>query len=222
MPIRRRKSMNINIMGGGPAELIPPLDQFMGPGDRWVGVDRGTAELIDRGIEPYAAFGDFDSVTEEQLALFKTSIRNLKKVKPEKDETDMELALQWAVSENPEKIRLFGATGGRIDHFLANIHLMLKFSDDLGLPEIEMIDTRNMVFLKPPGTYHLEKETKKYISFLPGSGEVSGLTLKGFKYPLENRHIPTGSTLCISNELIGDNGTFSFSKGILIIIRSDD
>lgn len=214
--------MNINIMGGGPAELIPPLDSFMDPEDRWIGVDRGTAELLGRGITPFAAFGDFDSVTEEQLNMFKTIIENLKKVKPEKDETDMELALQWAVSENPEKIRLFGATGGRIDHFLANIHLMQSFSVVHDFPEIEMIDIRNTVYIKPPGTYRLEKEAKKYISFLPGAGEVSGLTLKGFKYPLENRHIPAGSTLCISNELIGDNGTFSFSKGILIIIRSDD
>ncbi|CEG26778.1 thiamine diphosphokinase [Bacillus sp. B-jedd] len=214
--------MIINIMGGGPAKLIPPLSSFLGPEDRWVGVDRGTAELIDRGIEPYAAFGDFDSVTEEQLVLFKASIRNLKKVNPEKDETDMELALQWAINEKPGKIRLFGATGGRIDHFLANLHLMQKFSGVEDSPEIEMIDICNTVLIKPPGTYRLEKEAKKYISFLPGTGEVSGLTLKGFKYPLENRHIPAGSTLCISNELIGDNGTFSFSKGILIIIRSDD
>jgi thiamine pyrophosphokinase len=46
--------------------------------------------------------------------------------------------------------------------------------------------------------------------------------LEGFKYPLKNRHIFFGSTLCISNELIYDFGTYSFTNGILLVIRSCD
>ncbi|RHW36454.1 thiamine diphosphokinase [Neobacillus notoginsengisoli] len=214
--------MNINIMGGGPPALIPSLESYRSPEDKWIGVDRGTAVLLERGINPYAAFGDFDSVTEEELAFIKTSIHNLRKVKPEKDETDMELALEWAVQQNPRMIRLFGATGGRIDHFLANLQLMQRYNEKQYAPELKMIDIRNTVYIKSAGTYQVKKDENKYISFLPGTSDVSGLTLKGFKYPLENRHIPKGSTLCISNELVGDYGTFSFSEGILIIIRSDD
>ena len=62
---------------------------------------------------------------------------------------------------------------------------------------------------------------KKYISFVPLTLKLRS-TLDGFKYPLKNRHISIGSTLCISNELISDNGTFSFSEGILLVIRSSD
>ena len=63
---------------------------------------------------------------------------------------------------------------------------------------------------------------KKYISFVPVSLNINGLTLEGFKYPLKDCHISIGSTLCISNELIRDYGTFSFSEGILIVVRSSD
>ncbi|MEH7308113.1 thiamine diphosphokinase, partial [Neobacillus drentensis] len=72
-------------------------------------------------------------------------------------------------------------------------------------------------------SYTIEKlDTKKYISFVPLTLNIRNLTLEGFKFPLYNRHISIGSTLCISNELISDYGTFSFSEGILIVIRSHD
>jgi thiamine pyrophosphokinase len=67
-----------------------------------------------------------------------------------------------------------------------------------------------------------KRADKKYVSFVPLTLNVKGLNLEGFKYPLKDRHITIGSTLCISNELIGDNGTFSFSEGILLVIRSND
>lgn len=215
--------MNINIVAGGPPVFIPPVKNYHSPGDLWIGVDRGTAVLLENGIKPDAAFGDFDSVTKKELAEFETAVPDLKKYKPEKDETDLELALSWAISKNPAIIRIFGGTGGRIDHFLANIHLLEKNALEKRETEIVLIDRLNSVSVKAPGLYHLEKESgKKYISFLPGSSDVAGLTLKGFKYPLENRDVPRGSTLCVSNELIGKSGTFSFSEGILIVIRSND
>ena len=62
----------------------------------------------------------------------------------------------------------------------------------------------------------------KYISFIPMTTSVENLTLTGFKYPLNNEHISFGSTLCISNELITNLGTYSFTKGILLVIRSAD
>jgi thiamine pyrophosphokinase len=77
--------------------------------------------------------------------------------------------------------------------------------------------------VKAPGKYTVKKiKDKKYISFVPASLDVKDLTLDGFKYPLKDCHISVGSTLCISNELIRDCGTFSFSEGILIVVRSSD
>ncbi|WP_409275618.1 thiamine diphosphokinase [Neobacillus sp. SCS-31] len=215
--------MIINIVGGGPRAYIPPLREYDEGQTRWIGVDGGTAVLLENSIMPDAAFGDFDSVTKEELAEFEAAIPDLKKYKPEKDETDMELALSWAIGQKPDIIRIFGATGGRIDHFLANIQLLEKYALEKQPCEIILIDCLNSVSMKVPGLYQIEKESgKKYISFLPGSQNVEGLTLHGFKYPLENRYVPKGSTLCVSNELIEETGTFSFSEGILIVIRSND
>lgn len=215
--------MIINILAGGPEELLPDLNEYTGKNTVWVGVDRGVFHLLKRDIRPHIAFGDFDSVTQEELQFIENEVTEMKRFKPEKDETDMELALNWAMEQKPALIQIFGATGGRLDHLFANVHLLFNPIKANNKMDIHLIDRNNLVFIKEPGTYTLKKMTeKKYISFVPLTLEVSGITLEGFKFPLENRHISLGSTLCISNELISDHGTFSFSEGILIVIRSHD
>lgn len=215
--------MIINLVAGGPLNLIPDFRLYEGSGVLWVGIDRGVFYLLNAGIRPALAFGDFDSVTELEMAEIEKEVTELKKFKPEKDETDMELALNWALTQNPDSIRIFGATGGRLDHLMANVQLLTKpLSLDTKI-HTEIIDVNNILYIKRPGSYGIEKiEGFKYVSFLPATPSVSGLTLENFKYPLNGCHIPMGSTLCISNELISNHGTFSFSEGILLVVRSKD
>ncbi|MEH7441000.1 thiamine diphosphokinase [Bacillus sp. JJ1122] len=215
--------MKINLVAGGPLNLIPDLLAFDGRDVEWVGIDRGVFYLLNAGIKPSMAFGDFDSVSEEEMAKIEMEVEHLKKFKPEKDETDMELALNWAIAQNPDSIMIFGATGGRLDHLMANVQLLTKpLNKEIDI-QTEIIDKNNILFIKKPGTYNVEMITDfKYISFLPVTPEILGMTLENFKYPLNDCHIPMGSTLCISNELIRGHGTFSFSEGILLVVRSRD
>jgi thiamine pyrophosphokinase len=215
--------MIINLVAGGPLNLIPDFSLYNSSGVLWVGIDRGVFYLLSEGIKPAMAFGDFDSVTEDEMAEIEKEVAELKRFKPEKDETDMELALNWALTQNPEGIRIFGATGGRLDHLMANVQLLTKpLSQEFDI-QTEIVDQNNILYVKRPGTYDVKKiDDFKYISFLPVTPSVSGMTLENFKYPLKGCHIPMGSTLCISNELIRDHGTFSFSEGILLVVRSKD
>lgn len=213
--------MIINILAGGPIEELANLTEFNEKESIWVGVDRGVLTLLSKGIRPAIAFGDFDSVTEEELQYLREKISSINLYQSEKDEPDLELALDWAKKQQPKKIRIFGATGGRLDHFLGNVQLLLE-AVQLHL-NVEIIDKQNILFAKSPGSYKISKmEEQKYISFLPISNPIENLTLEGFKYPLKNRHIPQNSALCISNELIVEHGNFSFTKGILLVIRSND
>ncbi|MFD2443478.1 thiamine diphosphokinase [Bacillus sp. CGMCC 1.16607] len=215
--------MVINIVAGGPLEYLPDLETYHSDQTTWVGVDRGVFTLLSRGIKPSYAFGDFDSVIKEELMVVEKEVQNLRKFIPEKDETDLELALNWALEQHPFEIRIFGGTGGRLDHFFANVQLLFKGLTTNSECPISIIDNKNIIFLKLPGAHTLPKlHDKKYISFLPFTSTIEKITLKGFKYPLIDRNISVGSTLCISNELIADYGTYSFSNGILIVIRSQD
>ncbi len=215
--------MIINLVAGGPANLIPEFHLYDESNVIWVGIDRGVFFLLGAGIKPSGAFGDFDSVSEAELAEIEEAVSDLNKFKPEKDETDMELALNWALEQEPESIKVFGATGGRLDHLMANIQMLIKPLQDGSSIHIEIIDKNNILYIKGPGTYTVsELDEFKYVSFLPVTPAVSGMTLENFRYPLKDCHIPMGSTLCISNELIRGHGTFSFSEGILLVVRSKD
>ncbi|MCE4048358.1 MULTISPECIES: thiamine diphosphokinase [Bacillaceae] len=215
--------MKINIMAGGPAGLIPSLPGYMEDNSKWVGVDRGALYLVERDIPIFASFGDFDSVTDAERQRISSHSHELKTFKPEKDETDMELAINWAISFGASTIRLFGATGGRLDHTIANLQLLLKYLTEHPDVTIEIIDKKNIVTIVNAGTYKLKREeSRRYVSFFPYGSEITGLTLQGFKYPLNDRDLPVSSTLCISNEIIEDYGTFSFASGILMVVRSHD
>lgn len=207
-------------MTGGPVDKIPNLNNYK-EGALWVGVDSGVNYLLKHQIVPTQAFGDFDSVTESQFNEIKNRLTHLSVFPSEKDETDTEIAINWSLKKNPSLIRVFGATGGRLDHFMGNIQLLLK-----GLEHgtrIEIHDNQNILYIVKEGSYTLSTHHSfPYVSFLPVSKSVKGITLTGFKFPLENRNIRWGDTLCISNELEMEKGTFSFHEGILMVVRSRD
>ena len=92
--------------------------------------------------------------------------------------------------KNRKRLRIFGATGGRFDHMFANIQLLINPSIKQNDIQIEIIDHQNIIQLKAPWYLSISENTdKKYISFIPISAEVKGLTLNGFKYPLTECHI---------------------------------
>ncbi|MBO1510454.1 thiamine diphosphokinase [Metabacillus bambusae] len=211
----------IALVAGGPKENLPVLIDYHHDDVIWVGIDRGALYIQESGLPLNYAFGDFDSITNEERNELTRAFTNLSIFSAEKDKTDTELALEWAVQQSHEFIQIFGATGGRIDHMLGNIQLLSKTINYN--TKIEIIDRQNHITLFTPGTYTIKKRKEwKYISFIPISHEVKGITLEGFKYPLKNCHISIGSTLCISNELIHELGTFSFHDGIILMIRSRD
>ncbi|MCA1053468.1 thiamine diphosphokinase [Rossellomorea aquimaris] len=215
--------MEYCIVAGGPTKYIPELKSYDSSGVKWIGVDRGVYTLLESGLEPSAAFGDFDSVSGEEWSLIKERVKTVNTYQPEKDETDLELALNWVLTQIPDSIKIFGATGGRLDHFMGNLQLLMQRDLLQSGVKTEVIDVQNHLRVVKAGEYTVhENPSRKYISFVPVTDSVGELTLSGFKYPLNNRNIFRGSTLCISNELIQSTGTFSFTNGILMVVRSSD
>lgn len=209
----------IGIVGNGPIETFPDLSEYKEEIDLWIGADRGALYLVNQQLPVSYAVGDFDSINDEEKIRIKENVEVYEEHPAEKDETDLELALIKAIAENPKSIYLFGFTGGRLDHELINIqtlYLILK----KGIKGI-IIDHMNQLELTFPGEHSIKMDKRyPYISFIPFTKEVEGLTLAGFKYPLVDKTIHWGSTLCISNELTSNNGTFLYKKGILLVVKS--
>ncbi|RDW20826.1 thiamine diphosphokinase [Oceanobacillus arenosus] len=211
----------VAIVGNGPEELLADLHSYHDKIDYWIGADRGAFVLARRQIPIQYAVGDFDSIDEHEKNLIRESATYYEEYQVEKNETDLELALLKALELNPDEIYLFGVTGGRIDHELANIQLLYLIRNK-GIKGV-IIDHLNYLELTLPGVHEI-MEDKRYsnISFIPYTEKVEGITLTGFYYPLTNKTITWGSTRCISNKLSSISGTFSYDKGILLLIKSRD
>jgi len=209
-------------MAGGPYHHVPSVDSIQSqyPDGRWIGVDRGVFSLLKQGIMPEQAFGDFDSLTEEERQWVNHTEVELNVFPCEKDETDMEIALKWVLEQCPNQVILFGATGGRLDHLFINAHLIL-YGLSQGI-SVYIQDQWNKMTILKPGSYTLNKSSYPYVSLIPLSKEVKGLTLTGFRYPLANATLKQGSSQCVSNEILDKEGVVSFSEGEMYIFETID
>jgi thiamine pyrophosphokinase len=212
--------VKVVLVAGGPAEELPDLSLW--PEAAFVGVDAGTVRLLDNGILPSAAVGDFDSVSAKEYEKIERLFPDLVRAASEKDETDTELALEKAMSYQPETIILTGVTGGRLDHYMSALHAVFFYQRNYPETRFFLINRKNRIRFLHPGSHSvLHDENYRFISFYPFAEEVKGLSLSGFKFEVANESIPFGSTRFISNEL-KDEGTVSFTEGSCIMIESAD
>ena len=190
--------------------------------DYVIAADAGLEVLRPLHISPNAVVGDLDTVDKKVLEEYQNQPGIEFEIhKPEKDETDTELALLTAARQGCEAVDILGALGGRMDHAIGNIQLMYQFFCQ-GM-EVNIYDARNRLYLLGGHkVFPREEVYGKYISFLPMTETVEGLTLRGFKYPLQRRTIGLGTSLCISNELKREEGILELEKGVLLCVEAHD
>ncbi len=190
-----------------------------------IAADKGAAKAYGFGIAPDCVIGDFDSAEPDFVKKLydarssgKVEIISLNK---RKDDTDTEAALRLALKRHSGDVFIFGGTGGRIDHTLANIHI-LRIAAVSGRNAF-LCDKNNRVrVLVSPVSLKKEELFGDYISLFALTTQVEGLTLKGFSYPLSSARLVVGTSLGTSNELVCDEGEIFFKEGELIMIESKD
>jgi len=175
-----------------------------------IGVDSGCMHLLKSNIIPDLGIGDFDSVSETEYKTIVSKIKNLKTYDRVKDYTDTYLAVKEALKFKYKEIIIYGGIGNRIDHTFANINL-------LKLGNISLVDETTEMYMLDPGIYTIDNEFK-YISFF-AIEDVKGLTLKDFKYELEDIDLDTFDPLCISNE---GSGTLEFKECLMLVINQNE
>ncbi|GEK28093.1 thiamine diphosphokinase [Furfurilactobacillus siliginis] len=219
---KRRHVERLNILVGGPVRDYPAqLDtgQIDGP---WIGVDRGAIRLLARGITPEIALGDFDSSKAAEFIEVKRAVADVRQVGSIKDETDTQLGVTVAMTDyDADEIVVYGATGGRLDHLLANLFLPLESRFKTVVERLVMVDRQNTIRWYLPGQHALKKEAdKQYLAFVT-FGKVTALTLPDERYHLDHANFEQPISFA-SNEFVGDKASFSFVDGIIAVIQSAD
>lgn len=183
-------------------------------------VDGGLTVAEAAEIVPDYLVGDFDTAEKALVERYEKLCVTVRH-QPEKDATDTELAIDDALERGADEIILLGATGSRMDHTLANIHMLYKIL--MCGKKAWILNENNRISL-----HHKPFQKKKedlfgnYISFLPFFGDVTDVVLSGVKYPLHGATLTAGNSLGVSNESMEDSIGVSFTDGYLLMIEARD
>ena len=197
------------------------IDSFQMDFDLFIGVDRGSLLLIEQGICPDLAVGDFDSVSEKELALIYSQSKEVLQAQSEKDDTDLELAVKAVFARYPQaQLTIFGAFGGRLDHTLANIFLPSDPEITPYMQQIRLCSAQNELSYCPQGRHEIKPVAGiNYLAFMPVSN--SQLTIEGAKYPLNESNY-FFKKVYASNEFIDEPVFLECQSDYVIVIYSKD
>ena len=180
--------------------------------------DGGVIHACRLGIKPDILLGDFDSAPEELLKKYSDVERIT--FPPEKDYTDLHLALEEAAKRGAQRIDCLGATGTRLDHTLTNIDL-LSLGERTGVP-VTLLDANNRIrFCSRELHIRKEQQYGKYVSILPFT-DTARESLFGMKYPLTRGLIRRGASLTVSNEITDAEGIIEVLSGAVLVLETRD
>ena len=184
-----------------------------------IGVDRGAWWLINEGVTPDIAIGDFDSVTLTQKKRIHDAAKKYIEYAPEKDMTDLELAVEESMRLRPSEVWIYGALGRRFDHTFGAIQLLTRLvSHNI---EGVIVDNFNKINIVRRHLTLAGRQGFTYVSVVPIHANAV-VSLSGFAYDVSRRIFSVDSTLGISNEIISESATVSVHTGQVLVIQSSD
>ena len=187
--------------------------------DAWIiAADGGARQAAYYGRHVALVIGDLDSLDDDEVNQLKQQGADIRRFPPEKDETDLELALLLAAQNNVNRIRVFSALGDRLDQTLSNIYL-------LGLAPLRKIDVRliagkQQAWLIYPGETIIQGAKDDTVSLIPIAGEAQGIRTENLYYPLRNEKLTFGPARGVSNVMQSETAHVHFDEGVLLVVHS--
>ncbi len=191
---------------------------FLQPDDLFIFCDGGLMHAQGLGLVPDLIVGDFDSCDSSDLSKYSETAGHpeIIKLPREKDDTDTFYAAKLALERGYSDFLILGAMGGRFDHALGNISILL-YLNGLGNKALLVDDYSQMQIVGKEPLFI--KDTCSYFSVLTVAGDVSGVNIKNVKYPLENASLSADFQLGISNEVLsGKVAEVSVKSGRVLVV----
>ena len=208
------------IIGAGDF-AVTQLPDYNEETDTLIAVDGGIFYCGLLSIEPDVIIGDFDSVDEEMataIALIETNYpEKVLRLKPEKDDTDMLVALKWGLAKGFTSFRIYGGLGGRLDHTLANIQCLLYLKNNGA--DGYLLEADGMIMVSATGDVrHFQPSMEGYLSLFSLEKE-SVVSIENMKYPLSSYTVTNDFPIGISNEFLpGLGGTVTVHSGAVAML----
>jgi thiamine pyrophosphokinase len=197
---------------------LPQLElthSLLQEGDTLFAADGGTRHLLALGLLPSVIIGDLDSLSPDERRSAELAGVHLVRHPCDKDETDFELALDYAIAGGYKEILVVAALGDRLDQTLGNLAL-------LSAPRLSTLDLRlddgvEQVFFTRTSC-QVRGLAGDLLSLIPWGGPVTGIVTAGLRWPLQGETLLPDKTRGISNELLGETASISLESGLLLIV----
>ena len=198
---------------------LPNLDKaraIIQDNDYVICADGGTRHALALNIVPDLIIGDMDSVEDGQLQGFREAGVAMESFSHDKNETDLELAINRAIELKPQQIVIVAALGGRLDQTLANIALLTdpRLSEfdirlDDGVEELSLCRDQAEV----------QGKSGDIVSLVPWQGTVFEVQTTNLKWPLRKETLYPDKTRGVSNEMLSDTASVSIGSGLLLVVH---
>ena len=166
----------------------------------------------DAGMHVDLAVGDFDSVSSETLA----TIDRVEPYPPEKDATDLELAMEAALREGASRMLVVGSDGGRFDHLVGSV-LLLASEKWAGVEVDALLGDARVHVVR--GSRSFTGEAGELVSLLAVGGRAEGVTTEGLAYPLAGDSLEPGSSRGVSNLFASHQASVTVERGVVLVVR---
>lgn len=177
--------------------------------------DGGYTTANKMKLEVDALLGDFDSISEGEIEEAKLKGIKIISFPIDKDKTDGELAVDYAISLNSKEITILGSFKEEVDHSLGNLFLLFKIYNT-GIKS-KLITQRYEIELIDSSKEYIDKVGHE-ISFIPVSEKVEGLSIKGCKYDIKDVIVEMGQTLTLRNLITNKKAKVYLKKGKVLSI----
>ena len=199
--------------------LLPELEKalrLLHPDDLIVCADGGTQHAFALGLLPDLVIGDLDSLSSDQRQTLEQQNVRFETYSSDKNETDLELAIQYTLNLNPNEVVILGALGGRLDQTLGNIALLAGASTKLTKMRLDD-GVEEILFCR--AQVEIRGEPGEIVSLLPWGGTVEGVQTTGLKWPLNREPLYPDKTRGISNEMESHEASVSIESGTLLVVH---
>lgn len=197
---------------GDPSEAAKHIQK----GDLIIAADGGSLNCLATGRWPDAIVGDFDSLSPWLLADLKKKVIHLLEHPQDKDQTDLELAIEFAINQGVQEILFFGLYGERLDQTLGNLLLLSK--DQWKETRMVASSGADTAYLLHSGqSITLVGQPGDIVSLIPLTEFVQGVCADGLRWPLTGAVLNFGTTLSISNTLKAPKAVVAIRSGKLMV-----
>jgi thiamine pyrophosphokinase len=183
-----------------------------------IGADSGVEHALALGRTVDLAVGDFDSIRPETLAAVERAGARIERHPPDKDASDLELALEVATREGARRVTVVGGRGGRLDHFVAGT--LLLASERFAAVEVDAWLGADHITVVRRAT-ELAGPSGSVVTLLAVGGPARGVTTTGLRFALTDAVLVPGSTLGLSNEITSSPATVALTSGVLLVVEPE-